>query len=120
MLASLPGASVDRRRARAIFFFFFSFLRSARGPNTLTVELSHLPTGASVAAVRYAAGSGGYNISSGRYSMIYAVRGSWAWAEGSSAIHPGTPWSTRVNFTLCQLGWRFQTLSESDSASVHV
>ena len=40
-------------------------------PNTLTVDLSHLPAGASVAAVRYAAGSGGYNSSSGRY----AVRG---------------------------------------------
>jgi hypothetical protein len=35
--------------------------------NTLVVDLSHLPEGASVSAIRYGAGSGGYNATTGEY-----------------------------------------------------
>lgn len=37
-------------------------------PNTLRVDLSHLPAGAVVRAVRYAAGSGGFNSTTGNYA----------------------------------------------------
>ena len=35
--------------------------------NTLVVDLSHLPEGATVSAIRYGAGSGGYNATTGEY-----------------------------------------------------